>query len=115
MSQSPEERPDLTELRRRHELTLDEARREAVARRHQRGGRTARENLEDLIDPGSFVEYGRYAIAAQRARFDTDDLISRTPGDGLIAGTATVNGELFGENSRCAVLSYDYTVLAGTQ
>ena len=115
MSQSPEERPDLTELRRRQELTLDEARREAVARRHQRGGRTARENLEDLIDPGSFVEYGRYAIAAQRARFDTDDLISRTPGDGLIAGTATVNGELFGENSRCAVLSYDYTVLAGTQ
>jgi len=115
MSHTPEDRPDLTELRRRRELTLDEGRPEAVAKRHSRGGRTARENLEDLVDPESFVEYGRHAIAAQRARFDTDDLISRTPGDGLIAGTASVNGALFGDDARCAVLSYDYTVLAGTQ
>ncbi|MBN8869121.1 MAG: biotin carboxylase [Solirubrobacterales bacterium] len=115
MSQTPEERPDLTELKRRRALTEDEARPEAVERRHQRGGRTARENLADLVDPGSFVEYGRHAIAAQRARFETDDLVSRTPGDGLLAGTARVNGDLFGEGSSCAVLSYDYTVLAGTQ
>ena len=32
-----------------------------------------------------------------------------------MAGTARVNGHLFGEHSACAVLSYDYTVLAGTQ
>ncbi|MDQ5895722.1 MAG: hypothetical protein QG596_1983, partial [Actinomycetota bacterium] len=115
MSQSSDERPDLSELRRRRSLTLDEARPEAVQRRHDRGGRTARENLEDLVDPGSFVEYGRHAIAAQRARFETEDLIARTPGDGLIAGTAQINGDLFGQDSRCAVLSYDYTVLAGTQ
>lgn len=115
MSHTPEDRPDLTELRRRRELTLDKGRPETVAKRHARGGRTARENLDDLVDPGSFVEYGRHAIAAQRARFDTDDLISRTPGDGLIAGTASVNGALFGDGARCAVLSYDYTVLAGTQ
>ncbi len=115
MSHESEERPDLTELRRRRSLTLDEGRPEAVAKRRARGGRTARENLEELIDEGSFVEYGRHAIAAQRARFDTEDLISRTPGDGIIAGTARVNGDLFGEDSRCAVLSYDYTVLAGTQ
>ncbi len=115
MSHTPEDRPDLAELRRRRELTLDEGRPEAVARRHERGGRTARENLDDLVDPGSFVEYGRHAIAAQRARFETEDLIRRTPGDGLIAGTASVNGELFGDDARCAVLSYDYTVLAGTQ
>lgn len=115
MSQEPEERPDLTELRRRRTLTSDEGRPDAVAKRHERGGRTARENLDDLVDEGSFVEYGRHAIAAQRARFDTDDLITRTPGDGILAGTARVNGDLFGEDSRCAVLSYDYTVLAGTQ
>ena len=115
MSQSPDERPDLSELRRRRSLTLDEARPEAVQRRRDRGGRTARENLEDLVDPGSFVEYGRHAIAAQRARFETEDLVARTPGDGLIAGTAQINGDQFGEDSRCAVLSYDYTVLAGTQ
>jgi len=76
----------------------------------------ARENIADLIDPGTFVEYGRFAIAAQRFRRDTDDLIARTPADGLVAGTARINGDLFGgERSACAVLSYDCTVLAGTQ
>src|SRR6201999_339799 len=83
--------------------------------RHAAGGRTARDNLADLVDAGSFVEYGRYAIAAQRGRREVADLIARTPADGFIGGTATVNGELFGEGAGCAVLSYDYTVLAGTQ
>ena len=110
-----EERDDLAELRRREALTRDEARPEAVRRRHEAGGRTARENLEELVDPGSFVEYGRFAIAAQRGRRDLEELIARTPADGLIAGTGRINGELFGERSACAVLSYDYTVLAGTQ
>jgi acetyl-CoA carboxylase carboxyltransferase component len=109
------ERADLAELRARRALTQDTARPDAVARRHAAGGRTARENLADLVDPGSFVEYGRYAIAAQRGRREVDDLIARTPADGLVGGTATVNGELFGEGAACAVLSYDYTVLAGTQ
>ncbi|HEY2053104.1 MAG TPA: carboxyl transferase domain-containing protein [Solirubrobacterales bacterium] len=108
-------RPDLAELRARRALTEDAARPEAVARRHAAGARTARENLADLVDAGSFVEYGRYAIAAQRGRRELDDLIARTPADGFIGGTATVNGELFGEGAGCAVLSYDYTVLAGTQ
>ncbi len=107
---------DLDELRRRAALTEDSARPDAVAKRHERGGRTARENLADLVDEGSFVEYGRFVIAAQRQRRDLQELIERTPGDGLLAGTARVNGELFGaERSACAVLSYDYTVLAGTQ
>src|SRR4051794_27499191 len=94
---------------RRRALTEDAARHDAVARRHAGGGRTARENVADLVDPGSFVEYGRFAIAAQRSRRELEELIERTPADGLIAGTARVNGEA------CAVLSYDYTVLAGTQ
>ncbi|HET7052300.1 MAG TPA: carboxyl transferase domain-containing protein [Solirubrobacterales bacterium] len=109
------ERDDLAELRRREALTRDEARPEAVERRHRTGGRTARENLDELADPGSFVEYGRFAIAAQRGRGELDDLIARTPADGFVGGTARVNGELFGERAACAVLSYDYTVLAGTQ
>ena len=109
-------RDDLTELLHRRALTEDAARPDAVARRHAAGGRTARENLADLVDEGSFVEYGRFAIAAQRARRELADLIARTPADGLIAGTARINGDLFGaEASTCAVLSYDYTVLAGTQ
>jgi len=106
------DRPDpsgLDELLARRALTEDAARPEAVDRRHAAGGRTARENIADLVDPGSFIEYGRFAIAAQRARRDVDDLIARTPADGLIAGTADINGH------PSAVLSYDYTVLAGTQ
>jgi len=109
------EREDLAELRRREALTRDGARGDAVEKRHAAGGRTARENLDDLVDPGSFVEYGRFAIAAQRGRRELDELIARTPADGLIGGTARVNGELFGERAACAVLSYDYTVVAGTQ
>ncbi|HEY2769476.1 MAG TPA: carboxyl transferase domain-containing protein [Solirubrobacteraceae bacterium] len=104
-----DETSDLDELRARRALTEDAARPDAVRRRHDAGGRTARENLADLVDEGSFVEYGRFAIAAQRGRRELQDLIERTPADGLIGGTARVDG------SPCAVLSYDYTVLAGTQ
>jgi acetyl-CoA carboxylase carboxyltransferase component len=110
-----DEREDLAELLERRARLADSARPEAVERRHATGARTARENLTDLVDPGSFVEYGGLAIAAQRMRREVEELIARTPADGLIAGTATVNGELFGERAACAVLSYDYTVLAGTQ
>jgi acetyl-CoA carboxylase carboxyltransferase component len=109
------EREDLAELLARRALTEDAARADAVERRHASGARTARENVADLVDPGSFVEYGRFAIAAQRGRRELDDLIARTPADGLIGGTARVNGELFGDAAACAVLSYDYTVMAGTQ
>jgi acetyl-CoA carboxylase carboxyltransferase component len=114
-SDGGEEREDLAEVLERRALTRDEARPDAVERRHAGGGRTARENVEDLVDPGSFVEYGRFAIAAQRGRREVEELIARTPADGLVAGTARINGELFGERGACAVLSYDYTVLAGTQ
>jgi acetyl-CoA carboxylase carboxyltransferase component len=108
-------RDDLAELLARRAATEDEARPEAVERRHAAGARTARENIADLVDPGSFVEYGRLAVAAQRGRRELSELIERTPADGLVAGTARINGELFGDRSACAVLSYDYTVLAGTQ
>ncbi|MDQ3759924.1 MAG: biotin carboxylase [Actinomycetota bacterium] len=111
-----DERRDLAEVLARQAATRDLARPEAVARRHDRGGRTARENLSDLVDDGSFVEYGALAIAAQRMRRPQDELIARTPADGLIGGTARINSELHGPGaSACAVLSYDYTVLAGTQ
>ncbi len=109
-------RADLAEVHRRHALTLDAARPDAVQRRRKTGQRTARENIDDLCDAGTFVEYGALAIAAQRQRRSVEDLIERTPADGLIAGIGRVNGELFdGAAAQCAVLSYDYTVLAGTQ
>jgi acetyl-CoA carboxylase carboxyltransferase component len=108
-------RADLAELLERRALTRDEARPEAVGSRHAGGHRTARENIADLVDQGSFVEYGALAIAAQRARRELRELLTRTPADGLVAGVGRINGDLFGERSRCAVLAYDYTVLAGTQ
>ncbi|WP_330230813.1 ATP-grasp domain-containing protein [Nocardia sp. NBC_00508] len=109
-------RADLAEVRVRHRVGLDESRPEAVAKRHRLGRRTVRENIADLVDADSFVEYGALAVAAQRLRRSQEDLIANTPADGLIGGVATVNGDLFGlDRSRAVVLSYDYTVLAGTQ
>jgi acetyl-CoA carboxylase carboxyltransferase component len=105
----------LEELLNRRALTEDAARAEKVARRHASGGRTARENIADLVDDGSFVEYGRFITAAQEQRRSVEELIRSTPADGLVAGTATVNAELFGERAACGVLSYDYLVMAGTQ
>jgi acetyl-CoA carboxylase carboxyltransferase component len=105
----PSPRADLTEVLERHARGLDEARPDAVDRRRRTGQRTTRENVIDLLDPASFVEYGPLAIAAQRRRRSLDDLIARTPADGLVAGVGTVDGR------PTAVLSYDYTVLAGTQ
>jgi acetyl-CoA carboxylase carboxyltransferase component len=102
-------RPDLAAVLDRHATGMDEGRPEAVARRREQGKRTTRENVDDLVDPGSFVEYGPLVIAAQRRRRSVDDLIARTPADGLVAGVGTVDGR------RTIVLSYDYTVLAGTQ
>ena len=109
-------RPDLAGLIARRALTLDEARPEAIARRRKTGQRTARENLGDLFDPGSFNEFGAFAIAAQKRRRSIEDLRTNTPADGIITGVGEVNGDLFEpDKSRCAALAYDFTVLAGTQ
>jgi acetyl/propionyl-CoA carboxylase alpha subunit len=109
-------RPDLAESLSRHAFGFDENRPEAVARRRKINARTVRENVNDLCDENSFIEYGALAFAAQRRRRSMEDLIKNTPGDGIITGIGTVNAKEFGENkARCAVIAYDYTVLAGTQ
>ncbi len=110
------DRADLAETRRRHEITRDEHRTAAIAKRHERARRSARENVAELVDEGSFVEYGPLALAAQRSRRSEDDLIANTPADGLIAGLATIGAATFGRRAaEAVVVSYDYTVLAGTQ
>ncbi len=109
-------RADLQRVIDRHAFTLDAARPEAIAKRHAQGGRTARENIADLCDDGSFIEYGALAIAAQARRRSKEDLIANTPADGMVTGIGGINGALFGEEkSRAVVMSYDATVLAGTQ
>lgn len=105
----------LSELARRRALTDDTARPTPVADRHAKGGRTARENITDLIDPGSFVEYGRLATAAQERRLSAEELMRQTPADGIVGGVARINGAVAGDRATCGVLSYDYLVMAGTQ
>jgi acetyl-CoA carboxylase carboxyltransferase component len=103
------ERADLRTVRERHEIGLDAARPDAVAQRRERGRRTARENLAELVDEGTFVEYGPLLFAAQERRRSREELIARTPADGLVGGVGQVGGRT------CVAMSYDYTVLAGTQ
>ena len=114
--QLDEIRADLAEVRARHALLEDAARPEAVRRRRDRGQRTARENLADVCDPGTFSEYGALAVAAMRKVRPLAELQAKTPGDAIITGTGAVNGDLFGDDAaRCALLVVDATVLAGTQ
>ncbi len=102
-------RADLAAVRERHALGLDAARPEAVERRRARNRHTARENLDDLLDEGTYVEYGPLLFAAQERRRAREDLMANTPADGLIAGVGGVEG------NQIVAMSYDYTVLAGTQ
>jgi acetyl-CoA carboxylase carboxyltransferase component len=102
-------RADLQRLQQREAFTQDASRPDAVAKRHALGLRTARENIADLCDADSFIEYGALAVAAQRSRRTEADLIQNTPADGMITGLGRING------AQVAVMSYDATVLAGTQ
>ena len=109
-------RPELEALRERIERTLDAARSEARAKRHAKGYRTARENVADLVDEGSFQEYGQLAVAAQRSRREYEDLQTSTAADGVITGTCTINASLVGPDAaRAGIIVNDYSVLAGTQ
>jgi acetyl-CoA carboxylase carboxyltransferase component len=122
MESSDAPRPDLQRMLDRQRHTLDAARPQAVARRRERGQRTARENIADLCDEGSYLEYGALAVAAQSRRRDEADLIANTPADGMVCGIGSINAAIFrggdaGEPdvSRAVVMAYDATVLAGTQ
>ncbi len=115
-AQQPVLRPDLQRVLDRDASTQDASRPQAMAKRHALGLRSARENIADLCDEGSFIEYGALAVAAQRSRRSEDDLIANTPADGMVTGMGSINGALFGsEASRAVVMAYDAMVLAGTQ
>ncbi|GBG25616.1 Pyruvate carboxylase [Hondaea fermentalgiana] len=113
-------RADLEALWERERYLEDDFRKDKIAqRRHKIGRRSARENLEDIVDAGTYVELGRLAIAHQADRRTVDDLVRTTQGDGFVCGIGSVNGALFSDTrdfrTECSVCSYDYLVLAGTQ
>ncbi|GAB3705349.1 acetyl-CoA carboxylase family protein [Nocardiopsis oceani] len=107
-------RPDLADVLERHALGADERRPDAVAKRRRLDRRTARENIADLCGAGGFTEYGALAVAAQHGRRSEEDLAVGTPADGMVTGVGRVNADRF-DAADCVVMSYDYTVLAGTQ
>jgi len=108
-------RADVAEVMARHDITLDAARPDAVAKRRRTGQRTARENIDDLCDASSFVEYGQLVLTPGTG-LPREEVIRKFPTDGMVTGIGSVNGELFShDTSRCVVMAYDYTVLAGTQ
>lgn len=109
-------RDDLADVLDRHDRLQDHRRPKAVEKRRKTGQRTARENILDLMDDDTFIEYGAMALAARRRRVPMDELMEASPADGLIAGIGTINRDQVGpEQARCMVMSYDYTVFAGTQ
>ena len=106
----------LDQLNQQLAASLDSGRKKSIDKRHAKGYRTARENLRQLCDEGSFVEYGQLAVAAQRDRMSSGKLKAETAADGVITGLATINAQQFGEQaSQVAIIVNDYTVLAGTQ
>lgn len=85
----------------RHTVS-DAARPAAVARAHDRGRLTPRERIAQLCEPGSFHEYGTFAHA------DEHVTLADAPGDGLLTGTALVDGR------PVAVVATDFTVVGGS-
>ncbi len=102
-------RADLQAVIDREFFNLDSTRPQAIAKRQALGFRSARQNIDDLCDVDSFIEYGAFAYAAQTQRRSEQELIEQTPADGIVTGLGKVAG------IQCAILAYDMTVLAGTQ
>lgn len=93
---------EISDLERRREKAKEMGGKERVAKQHARGRLTARERVEKLLDPGSFLELGMLAHA------DIPELEELTAADGRICGAGTINGR------RVAVVAHDRTVLGGS-
>lgn len=104
----------------RQAMTSDEARSQHIAKREALGFRSARQNVDDLCEGAHFMEYGQFAVAAQRQRRDYQELKTATAADGIITGVGEVNRQTLSlvETSagfKTALIVNDYSVLAGTQ
>jgi acetyl-CoA carboxylase carboxyltransferase component len=77
----------------------------AAARQHERGKLLARERLELLLDPGSFVELDRF-VRHRETEFGMHD--NRPWGDAVVTGYGTVLGRAV------CVFSQDFTVFGGS-
>src|SRR5574341_142495 len=95
----------IEDLRRRKERIRALGGPERVRRQHDAGKLTARERLDHLLDPGSFVELDLF-VSHQARQFGMDR--TEAPADGVITGYGTVDGRTV------CVFSQDFTVLGGS-
>ncbi len=94
----------IEELRRRRALAAT-TEPTATAKQHERGKGTARERIDALLDPGSFVELDAFAVHRAH-QFGLD---RRKPlGDGVITGHGTIDGR------PVCIFSQDFTVFGGS-
>ncbi|HTW83307.1 MAG TPA: acyl-CoA carboxylase subunit beta [Candidatus Sulfotelmatobacter sp.] len=101
---SPHERA-IARLDAMRDASLAPAGEDANAKQHARGKRTARERVEALVDPGSFVELDRFAVHRTTA-FGLGE--REFLGDGVVTGHATIDGRTV------FLFSQDFTVLGGS-
>ncbi len=94
----------LEELEARRDAALHAGSAVAVERQHERGKMTARERVDQLVDPGSFQELDMLA----RSRAHGMDESRRSYTDGVVTGFATVGGRTV------CIFSQDFTVIGGT-
>jgi len=92
----------LEEFERRRARALEMGGAEKIKRQHDRGRGTARDRIDQLLDPGSFLEVGRFNYS------DMPGMEEKTPADGKVCGYGMVDGR------RVVILSNDFTVLAAT-
>ena len=95
----------LADLERRRHDAVHPGSAKAVEKQHARGKLTARERIERLLDPGSFVEFDQ--LARHRST-DFGMAANRPYGDGVVTGHGTVDGR------PVVVFSQDFTVFGGS-
>src|SRR5690242_20929167 len=95
----------LADLERRRQAAVHAGSEQAVAKQHERGKMTARERIDNLLDPGSFTEFDE--LARHRAH-DFGMPESRPYGDGVVTGYGTIDGR------PVCVFSQDFTIFGGS-
>ncbi len=103
IAMSPDER--LEELRRRNRAAELGGGEERIRRQHKAGKKTARERLELLLDPGSFLELDRFVV---HQTHDFGMAEQRIPGDGVVTGSGRIHGR------PVFVFAQDFTVFGGS-
>jgi propionyl-CoA carboxylase beta chain len=95
----------LEDLRQRYHEAVTAAGETAIAKQHAKGKNTARERIEMLLDPGSFVEIDEF-VRHRSTAFGMDK--NRPYGDAVVTGVGTILGR------QVALFSQDFTIFGGS-